>query len=70
MVAERVRSGVEDMAIVHGGSAVGPVVTITIGIATITPDRKTASDDLLAAADRALYQAKREGRNRFAAITL
>lgn len=70
MVAERVRSGVEDLAIAHGGSAIGQVVTITIGIATTTPDRKTASHDLLAAADQALYQAKREGRNRVALIAI
>lgn len=69
-VAERVRSGVEALAIPHGGSTISPVVTITIGIATITPDREAASDDLLAAADQALYQAKKEGRNRFAVITI
>ena len=42
----------------------GPV-TLSIGTATLPGDADTR-DDLIAAADRALYRAKREGRNRVA----
>lgn len=45
----------------RGGGRVG--VTISIGLAERTPDRRRA-DDVLAAADKALYQAKKAGRNR------
>ena len=38
-------------------------VTISIGVAVPSQARRTL-DDLLAAADHALYQAKRSGRNR------
>jgi diguanylate cyclase (GGDEF)-like protein len=37
--------------------------TLSIGVA-VFPDHATQADSLIAAADRALYQAKHEGRNR------
>ncbi|MGH9084327.1 MAG: GGDEF domain-containing protein, partial [Acidimicrobiales bacterium] len=58
--AERLRSAVE-----HHFEAPGQPrsVTISIGVASI-PDHATAADALVAAADGALYEAKRGGRNR------
>src|SRR5207245_9921131 len=46
----------------------GLTVTITIGACTAT--HVTADADLFAAADRALYRAKREGRDRVACVEL
>ena len=46
----------------------GLTVTITIGACTAT--HVTADADLFAAADRALYRAKREGRDRVASVEL
>ncbi|NMG75071.1 GGDEF domain-containing response regulator [Aromatoleum diolicum] len=65
IVAEAMREAVEALAITHRYSTAGAVVTVSIGIATITPDR---SDDggfvsLLSRADKALYRAKHDGRN-------
>jgi diguanylate cyclase (GGDEF)-like protein len=56
-VAERLRASVEALALPHNASAVARVVTLSVGVAT----RPAA---LVAAADEALYRAKREGRNR------
>jgi diguanylate cyclase (GGDEF)-like protein len=41
------------------------VVTISIGVGTLTPHCETYAD-LFSHADRALYEAKRAGRNGFA----
>jgi diguanylate cyclase (GGDEF)-like protein len=66
-VAESMRRSIEELAITHRHSSAAPVVTISVGIATTTPDR---ADDggfasLLKCADQALYGAKRNGRNRW-----
>jgi diguanylate cyclase (GGDEF)-like protein len=41
-------------------------VTISVGVASAVPDRDRTPASLLAAADEALYRAKRDGRNRVA----
>jgi len=41
-----------------------PPVTVSIGLATVAPDDRLAPEDLIEAADRALYEAKRTGRDR------
>jgi diguanylate cyclase (GGDEF)-like protein len=63
-VAEALRARVEGLDIPHAGSRVSDRVTISLGVATIVPVRETSSADLIAKADRALYEAKRAGRNR------
>jgi diguanylate cyclase (GGDEF)-like protein len=63
-VAERVRQAVEAMQIRHESSSTALVVTVSIGIASCKADFQQKDAILLAAADRALHQAKREGRNR------
>lgn len=63
-IGELVRSAVEALDVRHDGQALGPV-TVSIGCASrmALPGEKAAAE-LLAAADAALYAAKREGRNR------
>jgi len=61
--AERLRSAVGCKPIRHG--AMDCSVTLSLGIAERTPEMKTP-DELLLAADRALYTAKASGRNRCA----
>jgi diguanylate cyclase (GGDEF)-like protein len=58
--ADRLRAGVEE----HAFPLASPgEITISLGVACFPPDGATSSQ-LLAAADRALYHAKRTGRNR------
>lgn len=65
-VAERLRSDMERSALPHVASEVAPWVTMSIGVASVVPGRETPSACLISAADRALYQAKGNGRNRVA----
>ena len=62
-VAERCVRAVEAAAIAHAGSSIAPHLTVSIGVAQSI---ETAHDGaaLLAAADAALYAAKRQGRSR------
>jgi diguanylate cyclase (GGDEF)-like protein/PAS domain S-box-containing protein len=60
--AEAIRSAVSDLAIEHLGSAYG-VATISIGVCAVISGQDSAPSELVAAADRALYQAKSDGRN-------
>jgi len=63
-VAEKVRSGVEGMGRRVGYPA--GLVTVSIGVAEFAPGRGPAVEDVLVAADRALYRAKAAGRNQVA----
>jgi diguanylate cyclase (GGDEF)-like protein len=61
-VAKRLRQGVESLKIpLEGGGNVA--ITVSVGIA-ISPDDGASAQELVAAADAALYDAKRGGRNR------
>jgi diguanylate cyclase (GGDEF)-like protein len=63
-VAEKVRASVESM-----GRRVGypeGLVTASVGVAAFVPGRGPATEDVLVAADRALYRAKAAGRNQIA----
>ena len=61
-LAERVRAAVEGRAIPHPGSPSG-VLTVSVGSATVTGGVEGELSSLVRAADAALYQAKRDGRN-------
>ena len=62
--AERLRQTCENRAIPHPSSPVGPVVTISLGVASCIPSPELSAAGLVAEADAALYRAKQEGRNR------
>lgn len=64
-IAEEMRSVVNALQIPHVQSAVSEHVTLSLGIACMTPTLNTSPAMLIAAADAALYQAKAAGRNRW-----
>jgi diguanylate cyclase (GGDEF)-like protein len=64
IVAEKMRAAVHAMRLQHASSQVSNRVTISIGVAAMVPPEKSEPAVLVAAADQALYRAKREGRNR------
>jgi diguanylate cyclase (GGDEF)-like protein len=63
-VGERVRAAVEALAIPHPTAGTAPHVTVSVGTATLVPDRNDLRSRLFELADSALYRAKRQGRNR------
>ena len=60
--AEAVRAAVETMSIEYNNSFLGPV-SVSIGVA-VFPEHGLNSKDVLHQSDRALYLAKKNGRNR------
>ena len=65
-VAELVRASIAGLGIPHGGSSLGSV-SVSIGCASGTPRGNSERQQLVEAADAALYRAKHAGRNRVAA---
>jgi diguanylate cyclase (GGDEF)-like protein len=62
--AEQLRQGIQDLRLEHQGRALGPL-TFSLGLAAF-PAHGASRAEVLQAADAALYQAKREGRDRVA----
>jgi two-component system, cell cycle response regulator len=62
IVAERLRRSVEERKFTFGGKEIP--VTISLGIAAVPESNVSDHAAFLAAADKALYEAKRSGRNR------
>jgi len=60
--AERIRSKIRELTVLHQGQSLG-MITVSVGVAAL-PEHGTSPKQLLEAADAALYRAKREGRDR------
>ena len=65
-LARHILQAVERLAIVHPGRSDGVgVVTVSVGVAFKPAGNSASQADIFEAADRALYEAKRRGRNCF-----
>ena len=70
LYAERLRRRVWRLAIPYAAAAATDRVTISGGVATITPSMIASPEQLLHAADKALYRAKCLGRNQIASAAV
>ncbi len=64
MVAEEIRATIEAHRIAHEHALGRGILTVSIGVATVTENRVASAKALFEYADQALYEAKRKGRNR------
>jgi diguanylate cyclase (GGDEF)-like protein len=63
---ERIRAKVQELGIAHAGNPTG-CVSISLGVASSSPEDRPELPELIERADRALYRAKEDGRNRVVA---
>ncbi len=63
-VAEDIRDQINKMHIIHESSQISNFVTLSMGVASIIPDSQSSPHTLVSTADRALYNAKAQGRDR------
>lgn len=68
-VAERIRQAIGAMRMPHARSDIADIVTVSIGVSAGRVSDGISTEELVRAADNALYEAKRMGRNRIHAST-
>jgi diguanylate cyclase (GGDEF)-like protein/PAS domain S-box-containing protein len=64
-LAERIGESMLRLALPHAQSDISEFVTLSLGVATAVDHILTDGAQLVALADQALYQAKKDGRNRY-----
>ena len=63
-LGEKIRHNIMEAKIPHRENPNGTIITLSLGVASLIPDETKRETDLVAQADRALYEAKNQGRNR------
>lgn len=71
-VTERLQNAIQRIKIAHPNSKVSSYVTLSTGVSTTFPAKMSAllPESLITAADKALYESKAMGRNRFSVRSL
>lgn len=65
IAAERLRGRIETLRIEHVARTSGEqLITVSIGLSELTPGQSKSAEVMLREADEALYEAKRQGKNR------
>ncbi len=64
IIAENIRKQVEKLSVTHRQTSGSRILTISCGVSCMIPDEISTPDTLIALADKGLYDAKNQGRNR------
>lgn len=64
-IAQTIQQAIHNLAILHAQSNVKEIVTVSLGISSLIPNLEIQPDILIGNADKALYKAKEQGRDRF-----
>lgn len=65
VIAEGIKQAIHQAKLPHACSDISQFVTISLGIATVIPNNSISPASLIATADKGLYEAKRQGRDRY-----
>jgi len=63
IVAEEMRQAIKALRVEHAKSKVSDIVSISLGVSAVVPQKGTEPEILVAAADQDLYKAKEDGRD-------
>lgn len=69
-MGEKIKRTIQKKRIKHLKTGIGGIVTVSIGIVSGIASEKTTPDSYIKTADKALYKAKKQGRNRVILIHL
>jgi diguanylate cyclase (GGDEF)-like protein len=67
--AENYRMAIEKLQIPHSQSDISNYVTVSVGVVTVIGNQEESMDKLILKADKALYQAKENGRNQIYSLS-
>ncbi len=69
-VASNIQQHIHNLEIPHKQSTVADYVTLSMGVASLIAEKESDADELIKLADNALFQAKKEGRDRIVVYDL
>nr|WP_290225064.1 diguanylate cyclase [Trichocoleus desertorum] len=64
-VARSIQHGIYQSQVPHANSEVSDFLTVSLGVTSVVPTSRASPEQLVATADAALYEAKRQGRDRY-----
>jgi len=70
VLAEEARKAIENLKISHAISTISKFVTISVGVASMVPQKNETSYKIFKDADKVMFKAKQNGRNRVESIEI